>query len=262
MVDRNATTSTGSLQSIVGCKPFGQDGRSAQHHGGVALQEVGSKSFDHATVKQEAISFMELTCVQLIYRVLKQYQPQGLSEKVGLLNSLTNVSQAKTALEASGRLRQWQRQLLRAQELGLQAPDPLLLVGSLTEIMKQVLGRDQQASFRVNTFRMCNMVDVAPTQVTTQSYLQLLIAGADHLHLSTAARTSTSTPEANPKLKTMGNIEKGNKGQGKSGGSPQGQQGSPVTSTKPCRNWGTDTGCKLGRTCKFVHDWDRLTDLS
>lgn len=171
-----------------------------------------------------------------------------MSEKAGLLNSLTKVSQAKTALEASESLRQWQRQLLCAQELGLQAPDPLFLVGSLTEIMKQVLGRDQQASFRVNAFRMSNMVDVAPTQVTMQSYLQLLIAEADHLHLSTAARTSTtSTPEANPKLKAMGNVEKGNKGQGKTGGSPQGQQGSPVTSTRPCRHWGTDAGCKLGR---------------
>lgn len=50
--------------------------------------------------------------------------------------------------------------------------------GSLTEMMKLVLGKDQQASFRVNALRMRNMVDVAPTQVTMQSHLQLLLAEA------------------------------------------------------------------------------------
>ena len=214
-----------------------------------------------AAVKQEAISTRELTCVQLLYRALKQFQPGGLGEKAGLLNSMAKVNPAKTALGASESLRQWQRQLLRAQELGLQVPDPLLLVGSLTEVMKLVLGKDPQASFRVNTFRMNNMVDVAPTQATTQSYLQLLVAEADYLHHSTAVKTpTTSTPDANPKLKAMGYVEKGNKGQGKTGGSPQGQQGSPGNGVKLCRNWGSETGCKYGRTCKFGHDWNALAD--
>ena len=66
----------------------------------------------------------------------------------------------------------------------------MLLVGSLTEMMKIVLSKDIQALFRVNAFRMCNQVDVA-----SQSYLQLLIAEADH-QSSTSKTTTTPAVES------------------------------------------------------------------
>ena len=68
----------------------------------------------------------------------------------------------------------------------------LLLVGSLTEMMKIVLSKDQQALFRVNAFRMGNQVDVA-----SQSYLQLLIAEADH-------QSSTSKTTTAPAVESQG----------------------------------------------------------
>jgi hypothetical protein len=57
-------------------------------------------------VKQEAISTRELTCVQLLYKVLDKSDKGGAGQSPG---------------------RQKLRQLLRLQELNLQAPDPLLL---------------------------------------------------------------------------------------------------------------------------------------
>ena len=55
----------------------------------------------------------------------------------------------------------------------------------------------------------------------------------------------------------MGYVEKGNKGQGKTG----------VWTTRKSRQWseavqklGSETGCKSGRTCKFGHDWNALAD--
>ena len=78
------------------------------------------------TVKQEAISLREMTCVQLVFRILKLYQPGGLIEKNTILNNLTQTTAAKSAAEAGEMLRQWRRQLLRARELGLHVPDPLL----------------------------------------------------------------------------------------------------------------------------------------
>ena len=88
------------------------------------------------TVKQEAISLREMTCVQLVFRILKLYQPGGLNEKSTILNNLTQTTAAKSAAEAGEMLRQWRRQLLRARELGLQVPDPLLQVSALSEVMR------------------------------------------------------------------------------------------------------------------------------
>ena len=39
------------------------------------------------TVKQEAISLREMTCVQLVFRILKLYQPGGLNEKSTILTT-------------------------------------------------------------------------------------------------------------------------------------------------------------------------------
>eukprot|EP00435_Cladocopium_sp_Y103_P073888 s379_g45.t1 len=171
----------------------------------------------------------------------------------------TMVQPAKTPAEAAEQLRQWQRQLRRSREFGVQPPDPLLLTNALTELTRVMLNKDAQALFRVNTYRMARKIDVAPTMVTTEGYAQLLVAEADHLHHSGSSKSATPTTET-PKVKAINNVEKGKpKGQGKQGGTPQGQQGSPAVN-KPCRNWGTEEGCKAGRTCRFVHDWDKLPD--
>ena len=58
------------------------------------------------TVKQEAISLREMTCVQLVFRILKLYQPGGLNEKNTILNNLTQTTAAKSAAEAGEMLRQ------------------------------------------------------------------------------------------------------------------------------------------------------------
>ena len=113
------------------------------------------------TVTQEAISLREMTCVQLVFRILKLYQPGGLNEKSTILNNLTQTTAAKSAAEAGEMLRQWRRQLLRARELGLHVPDPLLQVSALSEVMRTVIAKEHQASFRISNFRMTHMVDDA-----------------------------------------------------------------------------------------------------
>ena len=106
------------------------------------------------TVKQEAISLREMTCVQLVFRILKLYQPGSLNEKSTILNNLTQTTAAKSAAEAGEMLRQWRRQLLRARQLGLHVPDPLLQVNALSEVMLTVVVKEHQASFRISNFRM------------------------------------------------------------------------------------------------------------
>jgi len=104
------------------------------------------------TLKSELIAARKLTCLQVIFRILKTYQPGGQGEKAQTLASLTSTKASKSVPEALESLRTWRRYLLRARELRLVTPDPLLLVGVLSEVTRQVLQQDQQAQFRVTSF--------------------------------------------------------------------------------------------------------------
>jgi hypothetical protein len=214
------------------------------------------------TVKQEAISLREMTCVQLVFRILKLYQPGGLNEKSTILNNLTQTTAAKSAAEAGEMLRQWRRQLLRARELGLQVPDPLLQVSALSEVMRTVIAREHQASFRISNFRMTHMVDVAPTQLTAENYLQMLIAEADHLHHGTMTKASPTS--GNPKINVVNAA--GDKGGGKKGspgkkGYGNNAEGSGYgAGAGACKHWGKPYGCLKGDKCTYAHEWNNLND--
>ena len=183
-----------------------------------------------ASLKQEVIALREVTCVQIIFRVLRQYQPGGLNERAATLTSLTKTVSAKTPNEAVEGLRAWYRNLLRARELALVIPDPLLQTGALTDIMKNMLQKDPQAAFRVSSFRMMRQVDTAPTQQVVEEYLHLLIAEAD---LMVHQRTGGADE---PKVKVM--------------------------STVACRHWGSEGGCYRGKSCTFSHDWQNVVDAN
>ena len=95
--------------------------------------------------------------------------------------ALTNTQAAASASEAVQSLRLWRRQHNRALELGLQLPDPLILVKALDGIMQTLLSRNSQATFRVNAFRMQQQVDVRPTSATLGHLYDLLLSEADQM---------------------------------------------------------------------------------
>ena len=54
-----------------------------------------------ATLEQEVIvALREVTCVQIIFRIFKQYRPGGLNERAATLSSLTRTASAKAPTEA------------------------------------------------------------------------------------------------------------------------------------------------------------------
>eukprot|EP00435_Cladocopium_sp_Y103_P028694 s3109_g7.t1 len=119
-----------------------------------------------SALKQEAVSARELTCVQ-IYKLLKQFQPGGLSEKASLLTNLTKVQPAKTPAEAAEQLRKWQR-LLGISRAWNSATGSTVVDKRTHRVDQGDAQQDAQAQFRVNTCRMAHMIDVAPTMVTTE----------------------------------------------------------------------------------------------
>ena len=192
------------------------------------------------SVKQEVISMRQVQCVYIVYKILKVYQPGGVTERSATLMALTSTKAAATASEAVDSLQAWNRHLLRARELDLTVPDPLLQVRALTEVMRAVLASDAQASFRVSTFRMQKQVDVSPSQETVDGFLQLLISEADYLRHGAAVEES----KGNAKVRQVTNKTEDQREK------PKGK----------CRHWGTTLGCKRGDQCHFQHSWTEIPD--
>ena len=70
---------------------------------------------------------------EILFAVLKHYQPGGATEKAALLNSLKSIGVSKVARTALENLRQWTRKLERARELGWNPSDPSVLYSALDE---------------------------------------------------------------------------------------------------------------------------------
>ena len=68
-----------------------------------------------------------LSSGEIMYKVLRQYQPGGIAEKAETLSSLTTMAAASNAKQATERLRKWRRHQLRARELHVSLPDPSII---------------------------------------------------------------------------------------------------------------------------------------
>ena len=195
-----------------------------------------------ATLKQEALAARDLIVAGLLFRALKTFQPGGLHERAQTLATLTTVQPAKNVTACQEALRQWQRQLRRAEELQLALPDPLLMVHALTELTKTVTNGDKEMAFRVSTFRMNARVDTGPTMESVNDLLQLLIAEVDHaLHASkttSKAGGEKDKEQDEAKIKAM-------------------KAGTPEKTEKVfCKYWGSDNGRRKGKDCTYPHPWD------
>lgn len=199
------------------------------------------------SLQADLVASRELRPQAILFKVLKTFQPGGLNERSETLAALTASKEASTAVEAVQRLRLWKRQWTRSRELGASAPDPVLLVGALDTIMKGLLAKDSQATFRVSTYRMANEVDIRPTPTTVMQYHELLQSEADLMVAGTVTSggISKGAPgDSNPGIKAMTGISPPPIMPGKA----EGAQGTGV-----CKWWGTEEGCRKGKLCRFQH---------
>ena len=204
-------------------------GRTEQRGVGLLLRAVPEE------MKKVLISNRDVTSTAIIWRLLTTFQPGGAGEKSTILKSLTSLQVGSTAAELATAIRQWRRCFQRAQEIGASLPDGTLMVYGL-EPGAALLGRlDSQSAFRVASARSELKVDEQPTQQSVWAYSQVLLAEAETLHLAGTVATTTTKPQ----VKQLGLP-------GSKGGSQPAGQG-------VCRFWGTESGCKHGRSCKYAH---------
>ena len=190
-------------------------------------------------MRSTIISNRNMSSTSILWRLLITYQPGGNGENGQLLKVLTTSSTSSTPSQLASHLRQWRRCFTRAREIGACVPDGTLMVYAL-ESSATALGKiDGQAAFRIASSRAQLGVDEKPEAETVLLYSQVLLAEAETLTLS-GTSTTTSGGVAAPKVKAL---------------QTQTGKGGPQTSstTSTCKFWGSESGCKYGKQCKFAH---------
>ena len=146
-----------------------------------------------AELRHDLITARQLWPSAIFYKILRSYQPGGWAERSALLTDLTNTKAIKDPSGAASALRLWQRQKVRAVELGAAIPDALLQVRALENIVSQAVVKHPQALFRISSFRMEVGLDEQPSEATIAQFLELLIAEMDAIALSGSAGVSESS---------------------------------------------------------------------
>ena len=95
-------------------------------------------SLPKALVKTEIISKRRFTVSEILFAVLRIYQPGGIAEKASVLDALKGISPSSEPEGALERIREWRRKVVRAEELRLVLPDPSLLYRALMQAVTQV----------------------------------------------------------------------------------------------------------------------------
>ena len=102
--------------------------------------------------------------------------------------------------------------------------------------MTTLLAQDSQCNFRVSAFRMNYGVDIKPTESSVSYLYDLLLSEAEQLMYGESLAKPSGVIESpqKPSVKMMATPSKGN--------------------GRKCKAWGTPTGCRFGKACKFAHD--------
>ena len=246
-----------------------------EQRGSVALLKAVPES-----LRSELVSQREVGSVSIVFKVLRVYQPGGLGERTTLLKQLVDLKVPGPLGEWMTSLRAWRRWLTRVQELGIQPPDPVLLLATLDRFAASLAKQSTQVAFRLQVTRAALRVDVAPTENGIQQFAESLMAeGEAAFHGGSIAPLKDTV-----KIKALdgeggGSKDEGNKqrdardkvkdhleGKGtkdtkevknlKSDGKVAKGDSKGGTSEKPvCRYFLSENGCKKGQSCPFPHEW-------
>ncbi|CAE7758600.1 RE1 [Symbiodinium sp. CCMP2456] len=122
------------------------------------------------SVRTEILASRLTGALQVLGRVMVLYRPGSTAERQQILKALELPAVASTAAEAVDALRRWARWLRRAGDVGLQSPDPSILLRGLDGMV------NSEILFRINMMRYTLEVDVKPTQKAVEDLHQALLS--------------------------------------------------------------------------------------
>ena len=193
-------------------------------------------------IHKELISARDISSTGVLHRLLVTCQPGGPGERSLIFRNLTDLGQMRTVAEAAVALREWRRYYLRAQEIGASLPDPTLLAAALEKVT-QLVNRGGPQAFRVAQARTQLGLDTTPTVQGIWNYSELLLAEMD------TARLMAVEP-ARVKAMATGTVAD----------RPAPDHAKKEMGTAVCRYFGSEHGCRLGKGCKWNHDWETVGD--
>ncbi|CAE7450198.1 RE1 [Symbiodinium sp. CCMP2592] len=104
-------------------------------------------------IRMEVLANRLQTTLAILARILTIYRPGSAVERQQVLKALESPGNAANPMELVECLRKWARWLKRAQDLGLQVPDPSILLKGLDQSAKAQLERHSEVMFRTNMLR-------------------------------------------------------------------------------------------------------------
>ena len=197
-------------------------------------------------VRAEILALRLSGTLAVLGRVMVLYRPGSTAERQQILKALEQPPVANNASEAVDALRRWARWLRRAGDIGLQIPDPSILLRGIDSLVSRVL-------FRINMARYTLEADVKPTLKAVESLHRALLSEFEQV-----AFRGRSRPTTTPTLRSAAASVPSLLGTPHGPSDNKGGDGSPVKGkAAPCKFFLTDQGCRRGAGCKYSHDADR-----
>ncbi|CAE7348343.1 unnamed protein product [Symbiodinium microadriaticum] len=207
-------------------------------------------------IRAEVLASRLTGALQVLGRVMVLYRPGSAAERQQVLRALEAPATASNAADAVDALRRWARWLRRAGDIGLQHPDPCILLKGVDAVVKKVLSEQGEIQFRVNMLRYTLDVDAKPSLKSVQDLHQALLSDFEQVAFRGRSRPSGA---ANAFIKGMGSAtttapaSPTTTGDDNIGGETSPGKGKGA----PCKFFLSDQGCRRGASCKYSHDVDK-----
>ena len=206
------------------------------------------------SMRSEAISSRSTATVDILFRILKKYQPGGLAERTHVLKQLVEGKPPASVGDMVTQLQLWMRWFKRAKELKIDVPDATLLMGALDRLGQPLVRLSPQCAFRLSTVRAALQVDTMPTQDGARAFAETLLAEGEVAY-------HASEPKGAVKIKAAQLPERPEKVEKPEAGDhkwePGSRRGDGKRQLQPCRFFMTDDGCRRGANCSFAHEGDK-----
>ena len=152
-------------------------------------------------IRAEVLASRLTGALPVLGRVMVLYRPGSAAERQQVLRALEAPATASNAADAVDALRRWARWLRRAGDIGLQHPDPCILLKGVDAIVKKVLSEQGEIQFRVNMLRYTLDVDAKPSLKSVQDLHQALLSEFEQVAFRGRSRPSGA---ANAFIKGIG----------------------------------------------------------
>ena len=217
-------------------------------------------------VKSELSSARISGIMGILCRLHVIYKPGGVAERAEALRQVQHPRAADSAVDAVLRLRTWKRWMTRLSDLGGASPDAAICAQALESITGGILKSLPGLSFRVNLVRASLHLDTQPTSAKVGEYYEHLLVELEAVSRITDAQSGSpnaTKPEGGKGVKQVDAKSPSTADVSQPQREPKGPKatGAPSGGDSPkklCKWFHEGKGCKRGKDCRFLHDWNQI----